>query len=263
MWVLIPWMATSRTLNPRISTPSPPAVRCMISNPHIAPSLLAKTRVREHSPLRRQRWTTREESTNYHSDMAILLFWYVIRSLVREIDWSGKSCMLWAASRFFALNLDCNNLNQANADNIFPDLNMTSAPMIDAIRTFSSFLSVPDDLQSRLHTTRVTLCSPRFLVCRTTFATYSQTCGQNFVSRDMFLVVLNPSSPFQPVLIAGFQCKCAPGLSRPWRNSFSLAGQLTFWFATRFLGFILDLILYLSCKFPAKCSLLSLDIIKH
>ncbi|KAJ3824819.1 allantoate permease [Lentinula raphanica] len=52
------------------------------------------------------RWTYREE-----------------RSLVRKIDWK---IMVWAAISFSALNLDRNNLSQANTDNFLPDLSLTT-----------------------------------------------------------------------------------------------------------------------------------------
>ncbi|KAF9456607.1 allantoate permease [Collybia nuda] len=52
------------------------------------------------------RWTVREE-----------------RILVRKIDWK---VMLWAAISFSALNLDRNNLGQANSDNLLGDLGMTT-----------------------------------------------------------------------------------------------------------------------------------------
>lgn len=52
------------------------------------------------------RWTFREE-----------------RDIVRKIDWR---VMLWAAISFSALNLDRNNLTQANTDNFLPDLNLTT-----------------------------------------------------------------------------------------------------------------------------------------
>ncbi|KAI0031315.1 allantoate permease [Vararia minispora EC-137] len=52
------------------------------------------------------RWTNREE-----------------QSLVRKIDWR---VMLWAAISFSALNLDRNNLSQANSDNILGDLHLTT-----------------------------------------------------------------------------------------------------------------------------------------
>ncbi|KAF9444379.1 allantoate permease [Macrolepiota fuliginosa MF-IS2] len=50
------------------------------------------------------RWTHREE-----------------RAIVRKIDWR---VMLWAAISFASLNLDRNNLSQANTDNFLPDLGM-------------------------------------------------------------------------------------------------------------------------------------------
>ncbi|KAF5352158.1 hypothetical protein D9758_009198 [Tetrapyrgos nigripes] len=52
------------------------------------------------------RWTFREEN-----------------ALVRKIDWK---VMLWAAVSFSALNLDRNNLTQANTDNFLPDLGLTT-----------------------------------------------------------------------------------------------------------------------------------------
>ncbi|KAI0320484.1 allantoate permease [Amylostereum chailletii] len=52
------------------------------------------------------RWTYKEE-----------------KALVRKIDWR---VMLWAAVSFSALNLDRNNLSQANSDNILGDLKLTT-----------------------------------------------------------------------------------------------------------------------------------------
>ncbi|KZV82079.1 MFS general substrate transporter [Exidia glandulosa HHB12029] len=52
------------------------------------------------------RWTYREE-----------------KAIVRKIDWR---VMLWAAISFSALNLDRNNLSQANTDNFLPDLGLTT-----------------------------------------------------------------------------------------------------------------------------------------
>ncbi|KZP25723.1 allantoate permease [Athelia psychrophila] len=52
------------------------------------------------------RWTYREE-----------------QAIVRKIDWK---VMLWAAISFSALNLDRNNLSQANTDNLLGDLHMTT-----------------------------------------------------------------------------------------------------------------------------------------
>lgn len=39
--------------------------------------------------------------------------------------------MLWAAISFSALNLDRNNLSQANTDNLLPDLKMTTNGKFD------------------------------------------------------------------------------------------------------------------------------------
>lgn len=44
-------------------------------------------------------------------------------AIIRKIDWK---VMLWAAISFSALNLDRNNLSQANTDNFLPDLHMTT-----------------------------------------------------------------------------------------------------------------------------------------
>ncbi|KAJ3789968.1 major facilitator superfamily domain-containing protein [Lentinula aff. detonsa] len=52
------------------------------------------------------RWTWREE-----------------KILVRKIDWR---VMLWAGIMFFALDLDRNNISQANTDNFLTDLSMTT-----------------------------------------------------------------------------------------------------------------------------------------
>ncbi|KAJ4485678.1 major facilitator superfamily domain-containing protein [Lentinula aciculospora] len=52
------------------------------------------------------RWTWREE-----------------KKLVRKIDWR---VMLWAGIMFFALDLDRNNISQANTDNFLPSLGMTT-----------------------------------------------------------------------------------------------------------------------------------------
>ncbi|KAJ3778322.1 major facilitator superfamily domain-containing protein [Lentinula raphanica] len=52
------------------------------------------------------RWTWREE-----------------KFLVRKIDWR---VMLWAGIMFFALDLDRNNISQANTDNFLTDLRMTT-----------------------------------------------------------------------------------------------------------------------------------------
>ncbi|KIK70542.1 hypothetical protein GYMLUDRAFT_32584 [Collybiopsis luxurians FD-317 M1] len=49
--------------------------------------------------------------------------WREEKAVVRKIDWR---IMLWAGIMFFALDLDRNNLSQANTDNFLPDLGMTT-----------------------------------------------------------------------------------------------------------------------------------------
>ncbi|KAJ3732568.1 allantoate permease [Lentinula guzmanii] len=81
--------------------------RSVYDNPEMAQLYWPK---QEYENLHRfdpnSRWTYKEE-----------------RSLVRKIDWK---IMAWAALSFSALNLDRNNLSQANTDNFLPDLNLTS-----------------------------------------------------------------------------------------------------------------------------------------
>ncbi|KAJ3505200.1 hypothetical protein NLJ89_g7542 [Agrocybe chaxingu] len=81
--------------------------RSVYDDPNLAPHYWPKP---EYENIHRfdvkARWTVREE-----------------RALVRTIDWK---VMLWAAISFSALNLDRNNLSQANTDNFLPDLNMNT-----------------------------------------------------------------------------------------------------------------------------------------
>ncbi|KIM42177.1 hypothetical protein M413DRAFT_18580 [Hebeloma cylindrosporum] len=81
--------------------------RSVYDDPHLAPHYWPK---KEYENIHRfdpkARWTYREE-----------------RYLLRKIDWK---VMLWAAISFSALNLDRNNLSQANTDNFLPDLKMNT-----------------------------------------------------------------------------------------------------------------------------------------
>ncbi|KAF4616389.1 hypothetical protein D9613_008670 [Agrocybe pediades] len=81
--------------------------RSVYDDPHLAPHYWPKP---DYENIHRfdvnARWTVREE-----------------RELLRKIDWK---VMLWAAISFSALNLDRNNLSQANTDNFLPDLHLTT-----------------------------------------------------------------------------------------------------------------------------------------
>ncbi|THU80658.1 allantoate permease [Dendrothele bispora CBS 962.96] len=81
--------------------------RSVYDDPHLAEFYWPK---KEYENLHRfdpnARWTFREEN-----------------AIVRKIDWK---VMLWAAISFSALNLDRNNLSQANTDNFLPDLGLTT-----------------------------------------------------------------------------------------------------------------------------------------
>ncbi|KAK7439381.1 hypothetical protein VKT23_017604 [Stygiomarasmius scandens] len=81
--------------------------RSVYDNPNLAEFYWPK---RDYENLHRfdpnARWTFREEN-----------------AIVRKIDWR---VMLWAAISFSALNLDRNNLSQANTDNFLPDLGLTT-----------------------------------------------------------------------------------------------------------------------------------------
>ncbi|KAF8636336.1 hypothetical protein AX16_010991 [Volvariella volvacea WC 439] len=86
---------------------APATRRSVFDDPDLAPHYWPK---KEYENLHRfdpkARWTVDEE-----------------RKLVIKIDWK---VMLWAAISFSALNLDRNNLSQANTDNFLPDLNMNT-----------------------------------------------------------------------------------------------------------------------------------------
>ncbi|KAK0215652.1 allantoate permease [Armillaria fumosa] len=81
--------------------------RSVFDDPEMAPHYWPK---KEYENIHRfdpsARWTVQEE-----------------KALVRRIDWK---VMLWAAISFSALNLDRNNLTQANTDNFLPDLGLTT-----------------------------------------------------------------------------------------------------------------------------------------
>ncbi|KAK0192088.1 allantoate permease [Armillaria mellea] len=81
--------------------------RSVFDDPEMAPHYWPK---KDYENIHRfdpsARWTVQEE-----------------KALVRRIDWK---VMLWAAISFSALNLDRNNLTQANTDNFLPDLGLTT-----------------------------------------------------------------------------------------------------------------------------------------
>ncbi|KAJ3811704.1 allantoate permease [Lentinula lateritia] len=101
-WVFSRWSSKPQLNENRIATR-----RSVYDNPEMAQLYWPK---QEYENLHRfdptARWTYREE-----------------RSLVRKIDWK---IMAWAALSFSALNLDRNNLSQANTDNFLPDLDLTT-----------------------------------------------------------------------------------------------------------------------------------------
>ncbi|KAF8067727.1 allantoate permease [Lyophyllum atratum] len=96
-----------RHLMKRINLDSTATRRSVYDDPNLAGHYAPKP---EYENLHRfdpkARWTFREE-----------------KALVRKIDWK---VMLWAAVSFSALNLDRNNLTQANTDNFLPDLQLTT-----------------------------------------------------------------------------------------------------------------------------------------
>ncbi|KDQ60102.1 hypothetical protein JAAARDRAFT_56082 [Jaapia argillacea MUCL 33604] len=81
--------------------------RSVFDDPHLSPHYWPKLNYENlHRFNPKARWTYREE-----------------QALIRKIDWR---VMLWAAISFSALNLDRNNLSQANTDNILGDLHLTT-----------------------------------------------------------------------------------------------------------------------------------------
>lgn len=82
-------------------------VRSVYDDPDLAPHYQPTSMYENlHRFDPKARWTYREEA-----------------ALVRKIDWK---VMAWAAVSFSALNLDRNNLSQANTDNFLPDLGLTT-----------------------------------------------------------------------------------------------------------------------------------------
>ncbi|KAJ3859700.1 allantoate permease [Lentinula novae-zelandiae] len=101
------WLFSRWSSKPQLNEDDIATRRSVYDNPEMAQLYWPK---QEYENLHRfdptARWTYREE-----------------RSLVRKIDWK---IMAWAALSFSALNLDRNNLSQANTDNFLPDLDLTT-----------------------------------------------------------------------------------------------------------------------------------------
>ncbi|KAJ4464000.1 major facilitator superfamily domain-containing protein [Lentinula edodes] len=101
------WLFSRWSSKPQLNEDDIATRRSVYDNPEMAQLYWPK---QEYENLHRfdptARWTHREE-----------------RSLVRKIDWK---IMAWAALSFSALNLDRNNLSQANTDNFLPDLDLTT-----------------------------------------------------------------------------------------------------------------------------------------
>ncbi|GAV99652.1 allantoate permease [Lentinula edodes] len=101
------WVFSRWSSKPQLNENCIATRRSVYDNPEMAQLYWPK---QEYENLHRfdptTRWTYREE-----------------RSLVRKIDWK---IMAWAALSFSALNLDRNNLSQANTDNFLPDLDLTT-----------------------------------------------------------------------------------------------------------------------------------------
>uniref|UniRef100_A0A0W0F1B0 Putative allantoate permease n=1 Tax=Moniliophthora roreri TaxID=221103 RepID=A0A0W0F1B0_MONRR len=68
-------------------------------------------------------WPKKSHESYHRFDPSARWTYAEEKKLVRTIDWK---VMLWAAISFSALNLDRNNLSQANTDNFLPDLNMST-----------------------------------------------------------------------------------------------------------------------------------------
>ncbi|KAH7882334.1 allantoate permease [Phlebopus sp. FC_14] len=96
-----------RSLQPPIDLDATATRRSVFDDPHLAPHYWPK---KDYENIHRfdpsARWTYREE-----------------RTLVRKLDWK---IMLMAAIGFTALNLDRNNINQANSSTFLPDLKLTT-----------------------------------------------------------------------------------------------------------------------------------------
>ncbi|KAJ4468859.1 allantoate permease [Lentinula aciculospora] len=101
------WLFSRWSRKPRLDEDITATRRSVYDNPEMAQLYWPK---QDYENLHRfdpsARWTYGEE-----------------RSLVSNIDWK---IMAWAALSFSALNLDRNNLSQANTDNFLPDLNLTT-----------------------------------------------------------------------------------------------------------------------------------------
>lgn len=107
--------------------------RSVFDDPQLAPHYWPKS---DYENIHRfdvhARWTVREERVSIFSFSlcnlhGMCLMHASCQALVRKIDWK---VMLWAAISFSALNLDRNNLSQANTDNFLKDLHLTTNGMI-------------------------------------------------------------------------------------------------------------------------------------
>lgn len=154
------------------------------------------------------RWTAREERVSSLQYTSAL--WsdskekFLLQNLVRKIDWK---VMLWAAISFSALNLDRNNLSQANSDNFLKDLNLTTNG--EYLSTLETTVAGPLIYQMRLQ-----LGQYRFSTClslgRASFSIGVEACEYLTILRSFPRQLMFCSS----VQIAGSQCKCV--LGRYW-----------------------------------------------